>query len=278
MSHLWIQVLKILSILLSLALNDSALGMPSASMVVGGTVISPKFESDQSLAVYELNIENGRFNVHCTGVAWQANTLLTSAHCIDQKEHSKISVKVTDLYGKKKSYKPTQIRIHPEFNPEKTFSKYDLALLTFDESIFSFQAEFIGSDYMSRKGDEVTVIGFGGNQYVLDEEEIAFRGRGIKRSGQNSIMLAWPDGRFLLKGSVFKETGLGIFEEAVSADGDSGAPVFNTQGQVIGIIVAGSIQATETDKPIARSYVTHISLDTILDISLSPEIDFGETP
>jgi len=188
----------------------------SSIKVTNGSSLS---ESDpRFLAVVLLSLDEG--SGLCTGTFISQQMVLTARHCISGKAPPAVggieSIKVLTTSG--------------EYQPEK-----DIALVIFPEGT----AGKLGikvfpklSSEPARKDETVTLIGYGLNNMVKKE------GAGKKRIGTN-VVTAVERGFIAFDA---KSYGTGTGENAGLGSGDSGGPLLNSKGEILGVGIIASLE------------------------------------
>jgi V8-like Glu-specific endopeptidase len=196
-------------------------GDDSQAKIVGGALETGKSE------VVRLLLGNDPLRI-CTGVIISDSTVLLAGHCIDAKAKEQAGVTVEGLGVMSKnifSYKQvmgaTQI--------DDTIAASDLAAVVYPKG--TFKAPYAAlAETSAAKNDVVTLVGYGAASFT---DIAANAPLGVKRSGKNRLTQA-KDGVYYLSADIKAKD---LVQNAVAAPGDSGGPVYNESGKLIGIIV-----------------------------------------
>jgi hypothetical protein len=200
-------------------------GDPFVVMIVSYDFSSDNTSDAPSGGVSDLaHREIGR----CSASYVAPDILLTAAHCIVKKGTQQARLIKT---AGSHSREMIAYRIHPDYFTE---NQTDLALIALEKSKNNPPHAPL-SPKAPGSGEQVRVIGFGGNQYT--EEKGVILGRGVKRFGFNSI--AYSDPKYLYsKGyrhgmapGSSRPTGV----SSALAHGDSGGPMVNSQNEIVGV-------------------------------------------
>jgi hypothetical protein len=229
-----------------------------------------------------VDLDSGRF---CTGVVVSETTALVAGHCI------KNMTLLDQIYAERPQQSGPAIKSskiyfwtsmgNMELLNEETIAR-DLAVVEFADAPF----KRLGADAYVKiapqvlsgsplaAGTPVKMVGYGAAE--LGNTKGARDSEGVKRMGTNTVAEA-KAGSYLIKSKISeaKEPG-----HAFAADGDAGAPLFDTAGNLVGI-GAGSMLVDangNATKPVEdeRGYLSHSlegaesALNAFVDLS-SPE-------
>lgn len=219
-------------VLMSCTLGDTK--DPKSQILNNGTRAVPSAFP----AVVKITADNGGT---CTGTNMGAY-ILTAAHCVeiplgdgiyDLIEPPKIHV---FFASGKKSISATRIQVSPSYGNDRMW-KHDLAKIYVPESATQFEAKAtLGGPVV--KGSSVTIVGFGCtfNCQTADEHD-----EGTLHSGSNRVSdvtefleITGPHQRQSPKG------------QTVAYPGDSGSPLLDSKGQVVGVLSRSSTYESTT--------------------------------
>jgi hypothetical protein len=219
--------------------SDSSGNGNSEAKVVNGSAVTGR-ESALAKSVFHVNVlvENGgAVEKSCTAAAISENVAILAAHCIPQGGSAPSRLKIE---GKNASVK--QI-VGPESLYESTVlsekdAAMDLAALVLESStgpVFSGQEIATIAPSSATNGTAVKMIGFGATELEALKNPSSASAGGQAAVGSQQILAA--DGStYDLKASQkdLLDPNSGV---SIAAPGDSGAPLFNQDGQLIGLLV-----------------------------------------
>lgn len=172
------------------------------------------WEKFNSSLLIEVTRPHGVFT--CTGVAVSSHTLITAAHCLEGEVKS-VRVFTQEKYDPKQTSLPIKdYKIHPNYNPDKSRYRSDIAKITMKEELPPFI-----KIYPISKGKKIF-----GSLYRF--------GFGM-RDNQNVRTVVTPT---LRKLNVEEEV-LELNDE-FSRSGDSGGPIYMQNGDEISILAIHS--------------------------------------
>ncbi|MGZ6332415.1 MAG: trypsin-like serine peptidase [Bdellovibrionota bacterium] len=197
--------------------------------VLHGTLVP----ADQFSAVKKLSFKGG--NGTCTGTFIGPRTMVTAAHCIEAATSKKGFEASVDGVRASGYQIPS-----PYWNKKVAgFWAYDIAVVQFPPSA-NFPVMKLAK-VRGKEGDPVIVIGYG-----MERDEV-----GRLRQGPNRIINADPEmGQYLLRNDRDDPN----FASATPAD--SGGPLLNAQGEVLGTAVSSEVRLERVQK------INQIYIDT----------------
>lgn len=211
----------------SFALAAISMACSPESGATSSLKVTNGIETTEYPGVVELD-SNG---VLCTGSFIAPDIILTAAHCIAMNDGGS-----ADLYKPVKApalnIESTHIVVHPLY--EKGVPTHDLARLHFTTRVASTVYQV--SKTPAEQSDVVTLVGFGDNQYEDVDENIS-SGAGKKRIGRNFVNVV-QNGTIYFEGTPSAgapATG----DDSASGRGDSGGPLFNSKGEIVGVACQG---------------------------------------
>lgn len=106
------------------------------TMTIAGFAKVDDFDRFNSSLLIEVTRPNGVFT--CTGVAISTHTLLTAAHCLEGDVKS-VRVFTQSFYDPKQtSLSINSYKLHPDYNPQKSRYRSDLAKITMKDKLPAF--------------------------------------------------------------------------------------------------------------------------------------------
>ncbi|MBF0441422.1 MAG: trypsin-like serine protease [Oligoflexales bacterium] len=195
----------------------------------------------------------------CTGTFISDSRVLTAGHCVR-------SVGKVQIYRRKgaggfqageaaKSFITSPMYKESGYDP-----KYDIAIVNFPSGTSKYISRISQSD--PRPGDKFTIVGYGNSVIspTLVNGQLQQTGATYKREGFNEVSSV-EEGQILFEGYFSQEDAekhdASPGEKAGAAGGDSGGPMFNTRGEIIGTTSHGKIKSDANSNiiQITTSYV-----------------------
>ena len=177
---------------------------------------------------------NGSTSPSCTGV-FMGDYVLTAAHCVLQNFYDK-DFKTTRpveqislvINANDEAVRPIKIEVHPELKIEVNgLQMYpDLAKLYLPPKTWTRVTPARIAKLAPERGDGITVVGFGWSLLVSDVSNSKFR------SGTNKVYKS--DYKWILATGINQINPENRY--TVPWHGDSGAPLFNSHNEVVGIL------------------------------------------
>lgn len=193
----------------------------------------------------------------CTASLIRPRILLTAAHCVKNKKSGQDrTIRLASPAG----LRSLEIIIHPEYRGQPRF---DVAMVKLDGEV----KNAVPMDFAAKlpqKGDQVKLVGFGGNQYTAIREIVT--GSGVKRMGTTQI--SYLDDHFIYSRGIRDAMPQGLNKPTGSdvalAHGDSGGPMLDAEGVIIGI--AARTNSETIDPKINLSIiVAHTQIAVVAD-------------
>jgi V8-like Glu-specific endopeptidase len=209
-----------------------------------------------SPATVILAIKKDDGTMGCTGTFLRDDLLLTAAHCVSGKiQEVSFATTVDDLFGGKATA-ALESRPHPSFDlngdPRKN-ARYDVAVVRFPKGTSKGPFPSLGTT-SPKVGDTVTVIGYGYSQF--DPNDPANQsGEGKRMLGTASIDKIYDN----LDNTIEWKTTDADSNRAVVMAMDSGGPVFNAQGELVGVNCCASVKKAQAGGWVADSVVSNIT-------------------
>ena len=188
----------------------------------------------------------------CTGTFVNDYQVVTAAHCVDRVSSVVILDKVSGRFKQREKY--VSYKKHPKYTSADQ-SKYDVAVVNFPKGT-SDETSLLSPKSPSA-GEKFSIVGYGNN--VIEDElvgnQIQQSGSTVKRKGKNKID-SIEDGLILFEGDrkTFPTSTPGI--NSAAAGGDSGGPMFNNKGEIIGLTSHGKIFVEKSDKTKISKIIT----------------------
>jgi V8-like Glu-specific endopeptidase len=172
----------------------------------------------------------------CTGTFISKRVLLTAAHCAQGHDTTGIETQARVYFNGKAA---KLFITHPYKEWDKSYAvPIDMAIAVFNDDLApSNTFAKISLDKVS-KDDDITIAGFG----VNDATDTAHISSGIKRYGYNTVHDIRA-GEIVVKGVVSGTNADG--KDSATGLGDSGGPIFNKDGDIIGVTSGGRIKNGE---------------------------------
>ncbi|MBF0441764.1 MAG: S1 family peptidase [Oligoflexales bacterium] len=199
-------------------------------------------------------------NLSCSGTFLNDYQVVTAAHCLPE------SVKKIEVFygGDNNGKKPvligesTKYTVNPKYR-EVQSATYDLGVIDFPKNT-SKKYEKISAKAPTLD-DPFTIVGYGDrkiDENVGENMSILSDGGLVKRKGTNRITVI-KDGVLMYKGSLGSPDGSQAKAgKSGTAKGDSGGPLFNEQGELIGVTSQAIFDLDESQKKILS--VTNVSV------------------
>lgn len=184
------------------------------TMTIAGFAKVDDWDRFNSSLLIEVTRPNGVFT--CTGVAVSTHTLLTAAHCLEGNV-TRVRVFTQSFYDPKQtSLAIANYKLHPDYNPQKSRYRNDLAKITMSEKL----PEFIHL-YPIHKENKIF-----GNIYRF--------GFGARNKKNLRTVITPTLRRINIEEEVIE------LNDEFSRSGDSGGPIYMQNGNDISILAVHS--------------------------------------
>ena len=198
-----------------------------------------------------IKVEQG--NAICTGTFVNDHQIITAAHCVEGQdpEDPQVFWAVTeDVEGQDKprmvlKAKATNLVQNPDYSISRQngVNNQDIAVVNFEPN--TAPAFVTLSADAPVKDDGITIVGYGVSEYHVGEDGEEIRlGSGTKRVGSNKVFQA-KDGMIEFFGVAAPREDVEQGTWCASGKGDSGGPMYNVQGELVGITSGGAAAQTE---------------------------------
>lgn len=193
-------------------------------------------------------VKNGAYGI-CTAGVIGANTLITAGHCLEG-----VDSVLVEILGVK--IMTTKWRIHPNFQYNQTilensFTASDVAIIELPSQFnLAVPAAPIGSETI-KAGECFSWVGYGRNDVTSNANT-----DGKRRIGANVITRVATSGSTPVPYSHTERSDMTSNASAVFGKGDSGAPVYNKEGEIIGVV---SVTATYGNKDAFNSIIADVT-------------------
>lgn len=168
---------------------------------------------------------------YCTGTFITPQMLVTAAHCMRHKNTGARLEKIEYLTADGQAIEGMPL-IWDAYDPLHTATKdtgKDLAMVTFDQKVAPAVSPLVNKP--PEVGEVITNVGFG---QMVDHPDEPY---GEKNYGHNTVSQKYED-LFITDGTLESTNSSGTNSLVLS--GDSGGPMFNSKGEIIGINVSTS--------------------------------------
>jgi hypothetical protein len=178
------------------------------------------------------------------------------------------------LFGYKTLASSTRLSWHPGYRRSEDVA-VDLGVIEFSPEELAGLGEVAVVAIAARQpavGAEITMVGYGND--FIDKElvfgEMRQSGQGPLRAGVNTIDELRP-GHFVYRGYLSRQAAeadeLGVGYRAGAASGDSGGPILDAAGQLVGVISAG--------RPILSGFDRIVQIESLaVDLTSATARDF----
>lgn len=209
------------------------LGADSDISIAGGEKTS-EYNYVAKLVMDPLGQTNSEHEALCTGVFIDPTTVVTSAHCLQEKERSAAQPSIIfEKDGHEYTVDAKAVFGYSDLVGSKQIpvglAGYDLALVQVGCSDEVCPQKGIGFPKIPSKSpvsdDKVTLVGYGAASLDQDKKEA-----GIKRAGANKV--ATVENNVIIVAA--QESQLNK-DQVIATYGDSGGPLLDSQGNLLGI-------------------------------------------
>lgn len=204
-------LISILSFFLTISCSEDYSGLK----ILGGKLDNSGFKS-----TVLLNLKNG---ATCTGTFIKPKIVLTAAHCVEAAGNG--SIRITDRSPRSGSLK-LDVKTDDFKQPSSVDDSNDVALLYLKENPKWPVSKIAKSS--PKAGDPVTLVGYGRTDWGVDDSA-----QETRKSGKNVIEKVDEDIIVVSADQISSTT-------AITDAGDSGGPLLNKKGEIIGVVSRGT--------------------------------------
>jgi hypothetical protein len=194
----------------------------------------------------------------CSGTVVSQKLVLTAGHCSNGFSRLEFIDKNEQAHESQMFHLPEQYK----FSPNNDFIEFDLSLIEFaDGALSAYVPVKIDVTSPRSKDQKVFMAGWGDNEYFAENGKIQSRGGGQLRIGGN-IISGFKSNLIETVGKASEEFNLVPSQQESSlGGGDSGGPLLNADGNLIGVASAGQL-FNDNGVPKVSSIFVNLSTDS----------------
>ncbi len=207
--------------------------------IIGGTKDNVSYPE-----AIKLGLMKHGLSTYCSGTIVREDLVLTAAHCIVDADYAFLYLSDDKVGPSNETFV-----IFPNFRRPLTELEWDLSLnsdvafVVFPRGSFAGHAIGKIAPSSPKEGDAVHLVGYG---------QTELKTQGIRHVGSNTVRKIMPS---LANSIVLTTTAVGT-STSVSAPGDSGGPLFNSAGEIVGVTASGGMHLDiTTENPRDSFYV-----------------------
>gem|GEM_PF-4205719 len=203
-------------------------GSRNGLKVVGGTKDESSFPATVALAAVNANDD---LLIYCTGTFVRDDLLVTAAHCTAAPGTAKFVLfgKAPHWQGQGQRPSTSLYTVHPDFSIEEPSPRpTDVAFLHLPRGTAT--ADMIANIAVEEDWSDlpVTMVGYGGSEPSWKWDLL-----GVRRIGKNQVAGFWYGGPYRMI-KVTTEQPVNPSDNAAINEGDSGGPLYNNRGELVG--------------------------------------------
>lgn len=252
------------SLLVCLVLLSCRLPSKSGVKMLGGKEDMTSYPATVAVGIYT---GNKLFLELCTGTFIRDDLLLTAAHCAVDPGGAVTSIGFAPDYaslGGGGKVQATGWTPHPGYVSKSAGGialTSDIMIVRFPKGTYTGAIPTIGKSPPT-VGEAITMVGYGATK-VDPNNQNAYDNMGPRKVGQNTVaqLLAENEGQAITWNRLAE--GGGAAEPAGALQGDSGGPVYNSKGELVGLLRAQGINSDASGKKIQTTFAVNLNFSSI---------------